>query len=81
VRVVCISIESLIFFKAYSSKEVGDLMRIEIRRGSRGNALMVVIFEKASNYEPEKHEWVPKLDEVGLIYKTLKGLAKLEEIE
>ncbi|MDH5793773.1 MAG: hypothetical protein OEZ18_04325 [Candidatus Bathyarchaeota archaeon] len=56
-------------------------MRIEIRRGSRGNALMVVIFEQASNYDLEKHEWVPKLEEVGLIYRTLKSLAKLEKIE
>jgi len=56
-------------------------MRIEIKRGSRGNPLMVVTFEKASNYDPEKNEWVPKLDEVGLIYKTLKSLAKVEEID
>ncbi len=42
---------------------------------------MVVIFGKASNYDPEKNRWVPKLDEVGLIYKTLKLLAKKEEIE
>ena len=42
---------------------------------------MVVIFEKASNYDPEKHEWVPKLEEVGLIYQTLKGLAQVKEIE
>ena len=56
-------------------------MRIEIRRGSRGNPLMIVIFEGSSNYDPEKHEWVPKLEEVGLIYKTLKGLAKKEEID
>jgi len=42
---------------------------------------MVVVFEKDSNYDPEKNEWVPKLEEVGLIYKTLKSLAKLEEIE
>ena len=56
-------------------------MRIEIKRGSRGNPLMVVVFEKDSNYDPEKNEWVPKLEEVGLIYKTLKSLAKLEEIE
>ena len=56
-------------------------MRIEIKRGSRGNPLMVVTFEKASNYDPDKNEWVPKLEEVGLVYKTLKSLAKLEEIE
>lgn len=43
--------------------------------------MMIVIFEKSSNYEPEKNEWVPKLEEVGLIYKTLKSLAKVEEIE
>lgn len=64
-----------------STSKVGDAMRIEIKRGSRGNPIMVVIFEKTSNYDPEKHEWVPKLDEVGLIYKTLKSLAKKEEIE
>ena len=63
------------------SKETGDMMHIEIKRGSRGNPLMVVTFEKASNYDPEKNEWVPKLDEVGLIYRTLKSLAKLEEID
>ncbi len=37
---------------------------------------MIVVFEESSNYDPKKHEWVPKLDEVGLICKTLKGLAK-----
>ena len=42
---------------------------------------MVIIFEKDSNFEPETNEWVPKLDEVGLIYSTLKSLAKLETIE
>ncbi len=34
---------------------------------------MIVVFEKSSSYDPEKHEWVPKLDEVGLINKILKG--------
>ena len=30
-------------------------MRIEIRRGSKtGDPLMVVVFEEASNYDPEK---------------------------
>ena len=75
------TVKGLIIFKIHTNKEVGDVMKIEIKRGSRGNPLMVVTFEKASNYDPEKHEWVPKLEEVGLIYKTLKSLAKLEEIE
>lgn len=59
----------------------GELVRIEIKRGSRGNPMMIVVFEKSSNYDAEKHEWVPKLDEVGLIYRTLKSLAKVEKIE
>ena len=58
------------------------MVRIEIKRGSRDdNPLMVVIFEKASNYDPETHEWCPKLEEIGLIHSTLKLLAKKEEIK
>jgi hypothetical protein len=56
-------------------------MKIEIRRGGRGDGLMVVKFEKASNYDPDKHEWVPKLKEVGLIYQTLKAIAGVDKIE
>jgi hypothetical protein len=57
-------------------------MRIEIKVGSRDkNPLMVVVFEKASNYDPDKHEWVPKIEEVALISKTLKLIAQKEELE
>jgi hypothetical protein len=42
---------------------------------------MVVIFEKASNWDSERGEWCPKLEEVGLIHSTLKLLAKKEEIK
>ena len=57
-------------------------MRIEIKTGTRDrNPIMVVTFEKASNYNPEKNEWVPKINEVALISKTLKLLIKKEKIE
>jgi len=56
-------------------------MRIEIKLGSKGNPLMIVIFEEASNYIPERNEWVPKIEEVALITKTLKLLAKKEKLE
>jgi len=57
-------------------------MRIEIKTGTRDrNPIMVVTFEKASNYNPEKNEWVPKISEVALISKTLKLLIKQEKIE
>ena len=57
-------------------------MRIEIKTGTKDREpLMVVVFEEASNYDPEKHEWVPKLKEVALISKTLKLLAKKDKLE
>jgi len=56
-------------------------MKIEIRRGSRGDPLMIVKFEKASNYDLIKHEWVPKLEELGLIHQTLKAIAGVDKIE
>lgn len=56
-------------------------MRIEIKTGTRDiNPIMVVTFEKASNYDPEKNEWVPKISEVALNSKTLKLLIKQEKI-
>ena len=56
-------------------------MKIEIKRGGRGGVLMVVKFEKATNYEPEKDTWVPTLKEVGLIYQTLKAIVGVDKIE
>lgn len=57
-------------------------MRIEIKTGTKDRSpIMVVTFEKASNYNPEKHEWVPKINEVALISKTLKLLIKKEKLE
>jgi hypothetical protein len=57
-------------------------MRIEIKTGTRDRSpLMIVTFEKASNYDPEKNEWIPKINEVALISKTLKLLTKKEKLE
>lgn len=57
-------------------------MRIEIKTGTKDrNPIMVVTFEEASNYNPEKNEWVPKISEVALISKTLKLLTKKEELK
>ena len=57
-------------------------MRIEIKTGTKDRSpIMVVTFEEASNYDPKKHEWVPKISEVVLISKTLKLLTKKEKLE
>jgi hypothetical protein len=57
-------------------------MRIEIKTGTKDrNPMMIVTFEKASNYDPENNTWVPKISEVALISKTLKLLIKKEKLE
>jgi hypothetical protein len=38
-----------------------------------------VCFEKDTNYNPVKNEWVPKPSEIAQIYETLKLLTKKEE--
>jgi hypothetical protein len=49
---------------------------IKIKPGSRDSKpLMVVAFKEASNYTPEKHEWVPKLDELEFLTQTLKRIS------
>jgi len=50
-------------------------MRIEVRQGKNSPA-MVVVFEEASNYDPKKHEWIPKADEMGLAVETFSLLSK-----
>jgi hypothetical protein len=48
---------------------------IAIKPGSRDSKpLMVVAFKEASNYTPEKHEWVPKLSELEFLTQTLKRI-------
>jgi hypothetical protein len=48
---------------------------IKIKPGSRDSKpLMVVAFREASNYTPEKHEWVPKLDELEFLTQTLNRI-------
>jgi hypothetical protein len=49
---------------------------IKITPGSRDSKpLMVVGFKEASNYTPEKHEWVPKLSELEFLTQTLKRIS------
>ena len=49
---------------------------IRLKPGSRdGRPLMIVKFIEASNYAPEKHEWVPKLDELEFLTQTLKRIS------
>jgi len=49
---------------------------IKIKPGSRDSKpLMVVTFKEASNYTPEKHEWVPKLSELEFLAQTLKRIS------
>ena len=54
-------------------------MKIEIKRAKSRDLLVVVTFEKDTNYDPEKHEWVPRLEEVSLINQTLKRITKQPE--
>jgi hypothetical protein len=56
-------------------------MEILIRRGTKGNPIMVVKFVKDSNYDPEKNEWAPRIDEVDMIRDTLNLLLKWEPSE
>jgi len=49
---------------------------IRITPGSRDSKpLMVVTFREASNYTPETHEWVPKLNELEFLTQTLKRIS------
>jgi len=49
---------------------------IKIKPGSRDSKpLMIVAFKEASNYSMEKHEWVPKLDELEFLTQTLKRVS------
>jgi hypothetical protein len=49
---------------------------IKIKPGSRDSKpLMIVAFREASNYTPEKHEWVPKLSELEFLTQTLKRIS------
>ena len=50
-------------------------MRIEVRHG-KNSPQMVVVFEEASNYDPKKHEWTPKADEMNLVSETYSLLSK-----
>ena len=50
-------------------------MRIEVRQG-KNSPVMVVVFEEATNYDPKKHEWTPKADEMELVSETFSLLSK-----
>jgi hypothetical protein len=52
-------------------------MKLEIREGKRG-LLLVVVFEKDTNYDPEKHEWVPRFSELRKIKDILRRIAPWE---
>ena len=51
-------------------------MKFVLRKGSKGknDFLLVVKFEDSSNYDVEKHEWIPKLDELREIAGILRKL-------
>jgi len=49
-------------------------MRTEIIRGSKGNLLLKVIFEKKSNFDTEKMEWVPTIKEMELLSDALEAM-------
>lgn len=50
--------------------------KIGIKPGSRDSKpLMIVTFNEASNYTPETHTWVPKLNEVEFLTQTLKRIS------
>lgn len=49
---------------------------IRIKPGSRDSKpLMIVVFREASNYTPDTHEWVPKLNELEFLTQTLKRIS------
>ena len=50
-------------------------MRIEVRHG-KNSPVMVVILEETNNYDPQKNEWTPKADEMGLVSETFDLLSK-----
>ena len=50
-------------------------MRIEVREGPN-SPQMVVIFEEASNFDPNGHEWIPRKDEMSLVSETFNLLSK-----
>lgn len=45
-------------------------IRTKYRRGR--NPLVVVYFERDSNFNPEDLSWTPRLPEISQIYKALK---------
>ncbi|UCE96534.1 MAG: hypothetical protein JSV51_02740 [Candidatus Bathyarchaeota archaeon] len=48
-------------------------MRIEFKKGSRGNKLVVVVFEPDyDNFNPSDLSWVPKKKELYEIYREMK---------
>lgn len=53
-------------------------MKFELRKGSRDkkDLILIVVFEKDTNYDLEKHEWVPRLKEVEAIQTILETICK-----
>lgn len=51
-------------------------MKFVLRKGSKGknDFLLVVEFEESSNYDPENHEWIPKLEELRQIAQIIRKL-------
>ena len=61
---------------------MGNVMRIEIKTGTKDrNLMMIAFFEETSNCNPKSHTRVPTLKEVALVSKTLNLLTKGEVIE
>ena len=54
-------------------------VKIEFYKGSRGNPLIIVQFEHASNFDPVKLTWVPKLEELEKIRGAVAAAEKLTE--
>ena len=53
-------------------------MRIEVRHGTN-SPRMVVILDEADNFDPNRHEWIPRTDEVSLVSETF-DLTKSAEV-
>ena len=54
-------------------------MKIDFKKGSHGNALIVVTFEDSSNFDPKDLTWVPKLEELDKIQRAVEAAGKLTE--
>jgi len=49
-------------------------MKVEVERFKDGRLKVKVVFEQDSNFRKESLSWVPTLEEVERIFKTLEGI-------